>query len=105
VEEKVKEERNHDLLRLVDGFAKARGQEMIGRQVEILCEGPSKTNAQRLQGRTPTNRIVILEGPRRLCGQIFPVTITRSTGYTLYGDAVAHEDGTPAAPPVAMAAQ
>ncbi len=88
VEEKVKEQRNHDLLAVVDTYAKARGREMIGSQVDVLCEGPSKTNKERFMGRTPTNRIVIFEGPERLRGQIFPVTIQDSTGYTLYGDPV-----------------
>ena len=62
---------------------------MGGKTGGILCEGPSKTNAARLSGRTSTNRIVIIEGnPERHIGQIFPVNITETTGHTLYGDPV-----------------
>jgi tRNA-2-methylthio-N6-dimethylallyladenosine synthase len=54
--------------------------------VEILCEGPSRTNAARLMGRTRTNKIVIFEGSERHIGEIFDVQIARSSGFSLYGD-------------------
>jgi tRNA-2-methylthio-N6-dimethylallyladenosine synthase len=84
--EKTKEDRNHDLLELVNSWAKRRGEALVGRQVEILCEGPSKTNPERLMGRTRGNKIVVFEGSRRHVGELFPVWILRSTGFTLYGD-------------------
>ena len=87
--ERVKEERNQDLLKLVDRYATERNQQLVGERVEILCEGPSRRNAERLVGRTRTNKIVIFEGDReRLAGEIFDVEIKQSTGHTLYGDAV-----------------
>ncbi len=85
--ESVKEERNQDLLRVVDALAKAKGEALVGQRVEILCEGPSKTNAERLVGRSPGNKIVIIEGDAaRHTGQLFEVNITRSSGFSLYGD-------------------
>ena len=86
VPEPVKEERNHDLLNLVNSWARRRGEPFVGREIEILCEGPSKTNPDRLMGRTRGNKIVVFEGSERHLGQLFPVRINRSTGYTLYGD-------------------
>jgi tRNA-2-methylthio-N6-dimethylallyladenosine synthase len=86
VPEPVKEERNHDLLDLVNSWARRRGEAFVGREIEILCEGPSKTNPERLMGRTRGNKIVVFEGSERHVGQLFPVRINRSTGYTLYGD-------------------
>jgi tRNA-2-methylthio-N6-dimethylallyladenosine synthase len=86
VPEAVKEERNHDLLRVVDALAKAKGEALVGTRVEILCEGPSKTNEARLMGRSPGNKIVIFEGGERHIGEIFEVAVTRSTGFSLYGD-------------------
>ena len=60
-----------------------------GERVEILCEGPSRRNAEKLVGRTRTNKIVIFDGDReRLTGELFEVEIKQSTGHTLYGDAV-----------------
>jgi tRNA-2-methylthio-N6-dimethylallyladenosine synthase len=82
----VKEARNHDLLELVNTWAKRRSESFIGREVEILCEGPSKTNPKRLVGRTRGNKIVVFDGAPRHVGSLMKVRITRSTGYTLFGD-------------------
>jgi tRNA-2-methylthio-N6-dimethylallyladenosine synthase len=86
----VKEERNQDLLRVIDGLARAKGEAMVGSQVDVLCEGPSKTNESRLSGRSPDNKIVIFEGGERLIGQIFPVQIERSSGFSVYGTPAIH---------------
>ncbi len=86
VTESEKETRNHDLLAAVDHIARAKGDALVGTRQQILCEGPSRTNADRLSGRTPQNKIVVFEGdPARHSGQIFDVAIERSTGFTLYG--------------------
>jgi tRNA-2-methylthio-N6-dimethylallyladenosine synthase len=84
--ESVKEERNQDLLNVTNEILKARADALVGSNVEILCEGPSKTNEARLMGRSPGNKIVIFEGGERHIGEIFDVTITRSTGFSLFGD-------------------
>jgi tRNA-2-methylthio-N6-dimethylallyladenosine synthase len=84
--ERVKEERNQDLLAVVNELAKARGEALVGQRVEILCEGPSKTNPNRLSGRSPGNKIVIFEGSDRHIGEIFDVNIERSSGFSLYGN-------------------
>jgi len=50
---------------------------LVGQNVEILCEGPSKTNEARLTGRTGSNCIVVFEGNRdRHLGEIFNVCVT-----------------------------
>jgi tRNA-2-methylthio-N6-dimethylallyladenosine synthase len=87
--EQVKEERNQQLLQLINEMAKTRYEELVGQTIDILCEGPSKTNEQRLSGRTSTNKIVVFEGNReRLTGQLFPVKITGYHNFTLYGDPI-----------------
>ncbi len=84
--EAVKEERNQDLLRVVDALAIAKGEALVGQQVEILCEGPSRTNDARLMGRSPGNKIVIFDGGERHIGEVFDVRIDHSSGFSLYGD-------------------
>jgi tRNA-2-methylthio-N6-dimethylallyladenosine synthase len=86
IEEGVKEARNQDLLRVIDDSARKKGEVLVGQKVEILCEGPSRTNEARLMGRSPGNKIVLIEGDQRHIGEVFDVKITRSTGFTLYGD-------------------
>ena len=92
VSEEIKEARNHDLLEVVNAHARRKHAELVGQSVEILCEGPSKTNAQRLGGRTRTNKIVVFEGRPRHVGRIFELKVVHSSGFTLYGE-VAAEDG------------
>ncbi|MBX7211783.1 MAG: tRNA (N6-isopentenyl adenosine(37)-C2)-methylthiotransferase MiaB [Verrucomicrobiaceae bacterium] len=94
VPERVKEQRNQDLLSVVNRLALPRYQALVGSEVEILCEGTSKTNESRLTGRTRTNRIVVFDGnPERHTGEIFGVKVTHAENFTLFGDPVA-EGGT-----------
>jgi tRNA-2-methylthio-N6-dimethylallyladenosine synthase len=87
--ERVKEERNQDLLDVINRLAWPRYEELVGQRVEILCEGHSRTSEERLSGRTRTNKIVVFEGDlRRHKGQIFDVNITSTSNFTLYGDPV-----------------
>ena len=95
IDESVKERRNHDLLELVNESAVRINQRLIGQTLEALCEGPSKTNASRLMGRTRTNKIVLFEGSEDLVGNLVDVRIERATGFSLYG--------TPANAPMALA--
>ena len=89
VPERIKEERNQDLLALVNAHALPRYEELVGQRVEILCEGPSKTTETRLMGRTRTNKIVVFEGDAaRLTGEIFEVNVRSHHHFTLYGDAL-----------------
>jgi tRNA-2-methylthio-N6-dimethylallyladenosine synthase len=82
----VREERNHRLLDLVNEIAACKYDGFIGRQVEILVEGPSKKNAARYTGRTRCNRIVLFDGSARHQGQLMDVKIERTGSFTLYGD-------------------
>lgn len=89
VPERVKEERNQDLLGLVNEIALPMYHKLVGQEVEILCEGPSKTNSERLTGRTGSNRIVVFDGnPQRHTGEIFKVRIAEAGHFTLFGDPV-----------------
>jgi len=87
--ETVKEERNQRLLEVVNALAIAKNQELVGTVQQVLCEGPSKTNKQRLTGRTGTNKILIFDGDvHKLTGQILDIRVEESTGFTLYGSVI-----------------
>jgi len=85
IDECIKEQRNHNLLKIVDESARRANAHLVGQNVEILCEGPSKTNRARLMGRTRTNKIVVFEGDDELAGELVDVQIERATGFSLYG--------------------
>jgi tRNA-2-methylthio-N6-dimethylallyladenosine synthase len=82
----VKEERNQRLLDLMDEIATRRYRALVGSQMQILVEGPSKKNPARMTGRTRCNRIVVFEGSERHRGQLMNVKIVRAGSFTLYGD-------------------
>jgi len=86
IDEVTKERRNQDLLASVNRIAQARMAALVGQRVEILCEGPSRNNPDRLTGRTRGNKIVLFEGSDRHIGEVFDVEITRTHGFSLYGD-------------------
>jgi tRNA-2-methylthio-N6-dimethylallyladenosine synthase len=85
IDEHIKEERNRDLLSVVDEATRRSGERLVGGNVQVLCEGPSKTNPTRLMGRTRTNKIVVFEGNEKLIGEIVDVHVQRANGFSLYG--------------------
>jgi len=89
----VREERNQRLLEAVNESGARQHRKLVGRQVEILVEGPSKRNASRLTGRTRCNKIVVFDGAARERGQLLNMKITRAGTFTLYGEALGAGDG------------
>jgi tRNA-2-methylthio-N6-dimethylallyladenosine synthase len=93
IDEQVKEQRNQDLLEVVNESNRRILKRLVGSQLEVLCEGPSKTNRARLMGRTRTNKIVVFPpSPKQttgesneLVGQLVNVRIERANGFSLYG--------------------
>ena len=86
VPQEIREERNERLLNLVNEIAARKYDAFIGKQVQILVEGPSKKNAARYTGRTRCNRIVLFDGSARHQSQLMDVKIERTGSFTLYGD-------------------
>jgi tRNA-2-methylthio-N6-dimethylallyladenosine synthase len=86
VPEELREERHQRLLALVNEIAGRRYKALVGRRVEILVEGPSKRNAQRLTGRTRCNKIVVFDGADRHRSQVMELQVSRAGSFTLYGD-------------------
>jgi tRNA-2-methylthio-N6-dimethylallyladenosine synthase len=85
VDENIKERRNHDLLEVVNESARRINEHLVGQTLEVLCEGPSKTNPSRLMGRTRTNKIAVFEGDDDMVGELVDVQIERATGFSLFG--------------------
>ena len=82
----VQEERHQRLLELINGIAAQEYARCVGRQVQILVEGPSRKNPDRLTGRTRSNKIVVFNGSQRHHGQLLDLRVTRAGNFTLYGD-------------------
>ena len=85
IPEEVKEARNQDLLAVANEIAIRKHRELVGTVQEVLLEGPSKTNEARLSGRTSQNKPVMVDAAPDLTGELLPIRIEESTGFTLYG--------------------
>src|SRR5213594_3466231 len=83
IDEPTKEARNQDLLRIVNESNRRKLERLVGSDVEVLCEGPSKTNPARLMGRTRTNKIVVFRSSDELMGELVDVRIERANGFSL----------------------
>jgi len=88
IDESLKEARNKDLLGIINASTRRSNEKLVGTRVEVLCEGPSKTNPARLMGRTRTNKVVVFEAEENRIGEIFDVAIERANGFSLYGQPV-----------------
>jgi tRNA-2-methylthio-N6-dimethylallyladenosine synthase len=81
----VKVERMQRLVEVVQRRAHERAQRFVGRTVEVLVEGPSRTDPAKLRGRTRHNKAVNFTGLARP-GELAPVEITAATSQTLAGE-------------------
>ncbi|HEY5260500.1 MAG TPA: tRNA (N6-isopentenyl adenosine(37)-C2)-methylthiotransferase MiaB [Solirubrobacteraceae bacterium] len=81
----VKVERMERLLEVVQRRAHERAQRFIGRTVEVLVEGPSRTDPQRMRGRTRHNKVVNFAGLAEP-GELTQVQIVAATSQTLSGE-------------------
>src|SRR5918994_6459733 len=84
-EEKV--ERMQRLVEVVQRRARERAQRFVGRTMEVLVEGASRTDASRLRGRTRHNKVVNFAGLARP-GEYVDVEISGATSQTLSGEQV-----------------
>lgn len=87
VAQEAKKARCNSLLALQLAQQEARHQQLIGSELEILVEGPSRTNEQRLMGRSLGNRMVIIPRPGNdhLIGNLVRVRINEATNLSLFG--------------------
>ncbi len=89
--EEEKWRRNQELLVIINQSVKRKLDVDVNTEQEILVEGKSKTNPQRMMGRTRQNRIVVFPGNERHQGQIMRLKIERALGFTLLGDPIIRE--------------
>ncbi len=88
VPESVKQERNVRLHAAQDAVSERRNASMIGREVEVLVDGPSKTRQDMLSGREPGNRLVHFPGAASLSGEMVQVRVTACGKHSLVGEQV-----------------
>jgi tRNA-2-methylthio-N6-dimethylallyladenosine synthase len=85
VPHEVKRERMERLVDAVQRHGRERAQRYVGRTMEVLVEGPSRTDASKLRGRTRHNKTVNFTGLAQP-GEMAQVEITGATSTTLAGE-------------------
>lgn len=81
----VKVERMERLVEVIQRKAKERAQRFVGRSLEVLVEGPSRTDPTRLRGRSRHNKVVNFSGLAQP-GEYVQVEIESATSQTLMGE-------------------
>jgi tRNA-2-methylthio-N6-dimethylallyladenosine synthase len=79
------------LVEAVQRLAAERSQRFVGRTMEVLVEGPSRTDPERLRGRIRHNKTVnFAADPARPAapGDLVDVQIASATSTTLAGEAL-----------------
>src|SRR6185369_11068773 len=80
----VKVERMERLVELVQRRASERSQRFVGRTMEVMVEGTSRTDETKLRGRTRHNKAVNFDGIADP-GELVDVQIDAATSQTLSG--------------------
>ena len=84
LEHELKVERLERLVEVIQRRARERAQRFVGRRIEVLVEGPSRTDPTRLRGRSRHNKVVNFTGLGSP-GEFVEVEITGGTSQTLSG--------------------
>jgi tRNA-2-methylthio-N6-dimethylallyladenosine synthase len=85
VPEDVKKRRNVELLAIQDAVAVERNTRLIGKRVEILIEGISKSDETRVTGRDHYNRLVHCPGDASMAGRMAVVQIEEVGAHSCIG--------------------
>lgn len=88
VPEEVKKERFDKLLLLQNKISREINDELLGKEVEVLVEGLSKSSKTTFTGRTRENKIVNFKGTPDLVGQLVKVKIDTIQTWSLQGELV-----------------
>jgi tRNA-2-methylthio-N6-dimethylallyladenosine synthase len=86
--EEIKTERLQRLMTVQREITASKNRSEVGKVVELLIEGRSKTNPCRLTGRTRANRVVNFDGPSDLIGSLVSAKIVRARGNSLDGEII-----------------
>jgi tRNA-2-methylthio-N6-dimethylallyladenosine synthase len=88
LDKEVIQERFERLVALQEAISLERNERLVGRREEVVVEGPSKKDPNRLTGRTRTNKLVHFSGDGAAPGSIRTVRVTGAHPHHLDGELV-----------------
>ena len=88
IDNKVKAARLNEINALQSQIARELNEEYVGRTVEILVDGPAPRGEGSFQGRTKTDKVVIVKGSPECMGSYMDVKIIRASHWSLEGEII-----------------
>lgn len=88
VDERIKSERLAEVFKIQENITYAKNKRLEGLIVEILVEGVSDTDEEKLTGRTTTNKIVNYHGNRSDIGKLKNIKILDAKMHSLSGERI-----------------
>ncbi|RJQ49885.1 MAG: tRNA (N6-isopentenyl adenosine(37)-C2)-methylthiotransferase MiaB [Nitrospiraceae bacterium] len=85
IDEKAKSRRLSEVLDLQSDITYRKNKKFEGSTVEVLVEGYSDTDKDKLTGRTGSNKIVNFHGSDNNIGKFVAINITEAKQHSLYG--------------------
>jgi len=86
IDDKIKSERLSTVLALQEDITHRKNKGHEGSIVEVLVEGLSENNPERLTGRTRTNKIVNFHGIETCTGNLLNIRVLEAKQHSLYGE-------------------
>ena len=86
IPDKIKKERMSRLLALATEICSKKNSEYENKTIKVLVEGVSKTDENKLTGRSESNRLVHFEGDQSIIGSLVSVKITKAEAHALFGE-------------------
>ena len=86
IPEEIKSARFERLLDTQNRISNEKNQEYVGQIIDVLVEGISKTDSEKLTGRNEKGRLVHFSGDESLTGSHAEIKITKAETYALYGE-------------------
>lgn len=88
IDDEVKHRRFNELVETVNSIVKEKNKTLEGKTLEILVEGPSKNDENKLTGRSRSGKLVNFPGDKSLVGELVNVKIIKSKGFSLEGEII-----------------
>ncbi len=77
---------------LQDAISFKKNLDLVGKVVEVLFDDLAPKGGGLLQGRTSTDKVVLVPGDETMLGKLYEVRITEASNWYLYGEVVSLRD-------------
>ncbi|WML35005.1 tRNA (N6-isopentenyl adenosine(37)-C2)-methylthiotransferase MiaB [Clostridium sp. OS1-26] len=88
ISDDIKHDRFNRLIEVINESSANKNKEYQGRTVEVLVEGLSKNDEEKLMGRTRTGKLVNLAGEKDSIGKLVNVKIIKANSFSLVGEQI-----------------